>query len=84
MDPTAGNARPFPEPEIDPLTGRLIYRMGALDQFALLPEIPPGAKVSIRVELSDRAIRAVGSAAAPGSCSEQPWVLQHVRVASAT
>lgn len=51
-----GATRPdeFPEPEVDPTTGRLVYRMGKLDQFALLPEIPPGATVTLRVLQSSR------------------------------
>lgn len=61
-----GATRPdgFPKPEVDPTTGRLVYRMGKLDQFALLPEIPHGAKVSIRVAPSNRASR-VDKAADP-------------------
>lgn len=52
-----GATRPdrIPEPEVDPASGLLVYRMGKLDQFALFPEIPPGAKVTIRIVPSRRA-----------------------------
>lgn len=56
MISSKSNCDQFPEPEVDAATGRLIYRMGPLDQFALFPDIPSGAKVTLQVVRSrDRA-----------------------------
>ncbi len=49
MTSSESNRDQFPEPEVDAVTGRLIYRMGLLDQFALFPDIPSGAKVTLQV-----------------------------------